>query len=266
MSKVEYYRPLARLPQNQRGVALAMVLWFIAAMSVLVMGTVYEARTDVRLAQVHVARAKAVAAGDGATRLHLAAFVEARGRSAEGRGRLPLRGEYRMGDVAVRLRMVPAGVLVDPFAAPARQLAELLSARGGLAAADAQKLADNVVKLRSALPGGGRYNRRMEVQEDLLRVPGFDRALLDALRDDIRAIPGGTGLAAGLAGDVDEAALAASESLFRVDAWVDYNGRQWLRRQWVSLQGGTGASALPWQVMRVEPPRVVGRSLPKAGT
>ena len=60
-------------PQGrQRGVALAVVMWFIAGMSLLVAGIVGHARVDLQLAQVHVARAKAVAAGDGAIRLALA--------------------------------------------------------------------------------------------------------------------------------------------------------------------------------------------------
>tara|TARA_R100001509_G_scaffold151295_2_gene110687 strand:+ start:487 stop:1293 length:807 start_codon:yes stop_codon:yes gene_type:complete len=262
---MEYSQPAGRLPHRQRGVALAMVVWFIAAMSVLVMGTVYESRTDVRLAQVHLGRAKAIAAGDGATRLHLAALIERRRGQGNNPGGMPLAADYRQGDTAVRVSVVPAGILVDVFAGPAEAIAGVLADGAGLAAADAQKLADNVVKWRAALPGGGRFARRMEVQEDLLRIPGFDRALLDAIRDDIRAMPGGRTAPVG-SRDVDLQSLLASETLLRVDALVDYNGRQWLRRHWVSLQGGGAGSVLPWQVLRTEPPRVVGMTYPKAGT
>ena len=43
----------------QSGVALAIVVWFLAAMSLLVSGIVFQAKVDTRMAQLHVARAKA---------------------------------------------------------------------------------------------------------------------------------------------------------------------------------------------------------------
>ena len=54
---------------RQRGIALAIVVWFIAGMSILVAGIVAQASVDTRMAQVHVARAKTAAAGDGAIML-----------------------------------------------------------------------------------------------------------------------------------------------------------------------------------------------------
>ena len=69
-------------PRAQAGVALAIVLWFIAGMSLLVAGIVSQARVDTHMAQLHVARAKVVAAGDGAIRLRLAELLTARGSPA----------------------------------------------------------------------------------------------------------------------------------------------------------------------------------------
>ena len=56
---------------GQKGVALAIVVWFIAGMSLLVAGIVSHARVDTQMAQLHIAKAKAVAAGDGAIQLML---------------------------------------------------------------------------------------------------------------------------------------------------------------------------------------------------
>ena len=60
---------------RERGVALAIVVWFIAGMSLLVAGIVSHARVDTQMAQLHVARAKAAAAGDGAIQLMMADLV-----------------------------------------------------------------------------------------------------------------------------------------------------------------------------------------------
>ena len=42
-----------RSPRRQGGVALAIVVWFIAGMSLLVAGIVADARVDTRMAQLH---------------------------------------------------------------------------------------------------------------------------------------------------------------------------------------------------------------------
>ena len=47
------YTPMA----GQKGVALAIVVWFIAGMSLLVAGIVSHARVDTQMAQLHIAKA-----------------------------------------------------------------------------------------------------------------------------------------------------------------------------------------------------------------
>ena len=78
---------------KQQGVALAIVVWFIAGMSLLVASIVSQATVDTRLAQLHVAKAEAAAAGDGAIQLMLAQRMfdptSAGGQSAN------LEGEFR---------------------------------------------------------------------------------------------------------------------------------------------------------------------------
>ncbi|MFV0277869.1 MAG: hypothetical protein ACK5HY_11870 [Parahaliea sp.] len=266
---------------RQRGVALAIVVWFVAAMSLLVAGIVALGRTDIRLAQSHVAQAKAEAAGDGAMQLMLARYFAARGDAGD-TARV-LSGSFRLGGVPVRVALVPASGLVDIRSAPLELLAALFRVRGGLDGGEARRLAEAVVQLRSRRTGG---LPQQVAPEDLLRVPGFSRTLLDAVRDDIRAVEAGsralrwdmasTGMldalseldsarATAILGQRDRAGggealarLAAAENLFRVDAMVSYGDNIWLRRRWVSLQGGGGHSALPWSYVRTEAPRVVG--------
>ena len=72
---------------GQKGVALAIVVWFIAGMSLLVAGIVSHARVDTQMAQLHIARAKAVAAGDGAIQLMLGERLFNQDRAADKQGR-----------------------------------------------------------------------------------------------------------------------------------------------------------------------------------
>ena len=273
---------------RQRGVALAIVVWFIAGMSLLVAGIVAEARVDSRMAQLHVARAKAVAAGDGAIQLMMADLLIAQSVGGE----LP-QGNYRLGDIEVRVLMVPSVGLVDLNSAPAEVLAALFGLVGGLDEDGAWLLAQGVVESRGAGPGQG--SARFDAVEDLLRVPGASRALLDAVRDFIAA--GGPGQGAtdwALAPEALQQVLAKTDpaqadsvrvrrgsaaasypgtagaqtagqaSAYRADAIVRYGDTLWLRRRWVAI-GTNPATALPWYTTRTEPPRVLAQDSYLAG-
>ena len=50
--------------------------------------------------------------------------------------------------------------------------------------------------------------------------------------------------------------LGGASGILRVDALVQYGDHTWLRRRWVD-PGGAGSGALPWNVLRIEPPRIV---------
>lgn len=279
---------VARHPDRQRGVAIAIVLWFIAAMSLLVAGIVHQGRMDLKLAQIHVAKAKVAAAGDGAVQLMMERFTSAPlDAGDQQRGKLPLAGRFRLGDTPVQVRMVPSSGLLDVFNSPPQVLAALFAYRGGLSAAQAKQLADNVIELRAPVLGRrgmrGSSTARLSTAEDLLRVPGFTRTLLDAISNDIRALRDGDGgrnrlnwaampedlLSAVSSGNPGRAAAIAGrrnasdsrlwnpreETLYRVDAVVQYGDQPWLRRLWVKVSPG-GQSELPWYVVRTEAPRV----------
>ena len=267
-------------PRAQAGVALAIVLWFIAGMSLLVAGIVSQARVDTHMAQLHVARAKVVAAGDGAIRLRLAELLTARGSPA-GEGSDAGGGYYRLGEDEVRVTLVPVAGLIDiNSAAPEVLLGLFLQA--GVEQDEAQALAENVLQSRSpaAAPGAPGGSGRLEAMEDLLRVPGMSRSLLDAVRDFIVVgTPAQGGMNWSVAPDevlavldrVDETraagvrarqgATAGNGALvlaraYRADAVLRYGGRNWLRRQWIEMSAASGGE-LPWSVVRTEPPRVL---------
>lgn len=274
---------------RQRGVALAIVVWFIAGMSLLVAGIVALAQVDVRTTQLHLARAKAVAAGDGAIQL---AMVERYGGSAQ-QTQSPQVSESReqVGDTQVLVRIYPATGFVDANHAPAEVLSALFATVGGLSPTDAGSLAANVVKWRAEPAAGtGRsvgVRQRFHSLEDMLRVDGVTRTILDAIRD--YAVAGDW-----MQGDMNwslapEQLLDALDSIdpqkgsvaqnrrqtmsqgstlgrgneafkgagvYRVDALLDYGGRTWLRRRWLSM-GGSTQSRLPWSVVHTEAPRIV---------
>jgi general secretion pathway protein K len=274
---------------KQRGIALAIVVWFIAGMSLLVVGMVSHVRVDTQMAQAHVARAKAVAAGDGAIQLMLADRL-LNVDSAAG-GAAALRGKYRLGNAEVTVTLYPATGFINIDTAPQKLLAALFLTVGQVSEGEANALADNVVKWRGGLAGtDGRQSRvhRFEAIEDLLRVEGMHRTLFDAIRDFIVVGQGGGGATdwvaapAGLlpvleqinpgevgavgrrreqmaransaAGSADYGPAQSLSGSFRADAVVKYGDQEWMRRRWVSLETSAGSS-LPWHFTRTEPPR-----------
>ena len=254
---------------KQRGVALAMVVWFLAAMSLLVSGIVYQAKLDVRLAQVHVARAEVEAAGDGAIRLALASMAAGRAGSAE----------YVVGDHRVRIEVTPSTGLININSASLDLLTFLFIEVGLLPPEQAKVVADNVIQWRSnSSSAGGQRGRaqNFDAVEDLIRVQGVGRVLFDRVRDYIVATSGGAGAidwsaappgllqqfakkyprevaAASRRQDrlADLVGSAGGSGNYRVDATVIYGDRAWLRRRWVTMRSSNNGE-LPWRVIRTE--------------
>jgi general secretion pathway protein K len=278
-------RPHARTGQS--GVALAVVVWFLAAMSLLVTGIVSHARVDTRMAQLHVAGAKATAAADGAILLYLADFASA--DEEDDRRAASMRRDLRVGDRTVAVEILPAAGLIDVGSASQKTLASLFRYRTGMDEEQAQFLAGNVVQSRASglgLAGAARGKVQVRAPEDLMRIDGVSRTLLDAIRDLVTVddgvrrgavnpayAPPAVLAALGLGddeGDLQptpgerEGALSSAGSggrlptrgLFRVDAWVQDGGSTWLRRRWVEF-GRTAKGEMPWQFNRTEPVRLV---------
>ncbi len=280
------WRPTAR--ECERGVALAIVVWFIAGMSLLVVGMVSQARLDTRMAQLHVARAKAVAAGDGAIRLMLAERLLLPQPAAADL----LQDDYQIGDTSVSVTLYPEAALINMNQASHQTLVALFEVLAGLPPDEANLLADNVVKWRGDLPGADNkksVRRYFKSAEDVLRVNGLSRTVFDAIRDYV--VVGNSRVSTTDWAQVPEALLAVLKEtqpeemqrvlqqrearseievespgnakrglsgLLRADALVHYGDQYWLRRHWVSLGSAGAGSALPWRFKRTEPPRVYG--------
>ena len=265
--------------ERQRGVALGIVVWFIAGMTLLVSGIIAEARIDTRMAQLHYFRAQAAAAGDGAINLALAEQEGMRASGQAGANRLQ---NYQIGPRSVEVRMIPAGVFVNISSEDLQGLRSLF----GLAASQAQQqgifwdgspaaLAAAVIEFRDGV--GGRRGSLFHSPEDLLRVPGVTRGVYEAVRNYITVgdLAGGfqggnqsvesklNQLTAAIQGDgpVLKGPTQHAANSLRIDAIVKIGDQQWLRRRWATLDEG-GYSMLPWRFARTEAARPVvnGRS------
>ncbi len=278
MARIDYVGAAMTVP-GQRGVALAIVLWFLAGMSLLVSGIVYQARIDTRMAQLHLARATVVSSGDGAILLMLADLVSSEPDNANADGsRL---GSFTVGKQTVEVELVPIAGLINLQGASANVLARLFVKRGHLAAGEAQNLADNMVKWRETPDGAlsGAPGGKLQSPEDVLQVTGMTRAVWDSIRDvvvvnhsgsadmpklavapdAVKAVFGDGAPTGQSSADVpveDGVVPGGLDKSYRVDAIVKYGGRAWLRRKWVDLGGGS-THQLPWSFTRIEAPRVL---------
>ena len=274
--------PRSRLWRRQRGVALALVVSFIAGLSLLVAGLVLTAKTDTRLARVHLARAQVTALGDGAINLLLGDVIDGRlsqtQAQTQAQSTLP-QARYVLGGAAVSVLALPENLLLDLSSASAEQFAALVEFSGLLAPEAAQLVARAVVHYRDG-DGASSMAHPLNSLEDILNVRGVNRVTLEALRDYV-TVSRGAGAARVDVADArvftqlqqcsprararredmlaseSESAPGAVSGAFRVDALVRQDRDVWLRRRWVRLGGGR--DGLPWTVTRTEPVRMVPR-------
>ena len=263
---------------RQAGVALAIVVWFIAGMTLLVSGIVSEAKIDTRMAQLHYFRAQASAAGDGAIKLALAAQL---GQKASGQAGTTGSLSYQVGIKTVEVRMIPAGFFVNISSAEIEDLRQLFTVTAADGQASPEALAQAVVAYRDGDNSNGDIKRNSRGKksrpnefyaiEDILKVPGISRQVFDRVRDYIvvaplsgdsvpESVPVQTRLkhidqALGGEGPLANNAVQHAADRLRIDAVVNLGDHQWLRRQWIALGDSGSASALPWQVMRIEAAR-----------
>lgn len=281
-------------PRNsEAGVALAILVWFLAAMSLLVAGIVMQARMDARLSGLHLNTARVEAAGDGAIQLALTNLLLLE-LDGEFSGRAAHYGAHSLGKLKVAVVLTPLSGLIDLNTSSEGLLSALFSSIEGLDDGEAYELAASVVMWRSAALGDGSdsLGGRFDVSEDLLMVEGVDRHIFEAVRDSIHVAPqGSTGvdwMSAPLSvlralGQVDEEMAmgliesrltkkvvyleppaginlayqqTVQSSSYRADALVILDNTVYLRRRWVD-RARVGADELPWLFFRTEAVRAV---------
>jgi general secretion pathway protein K len=238
-------------------------------------------------------KAKAVAAGDGAIQLMMAALESNQLKPFRGRG-VPVR-VFEVGDLQVTVHLVPTSGLIDLNGASKELLNKLFASAEDGAGTDTQLLADNVIKWRSQLRRGSRQRAQFQSIEDLLKVEGVDRALLSRVRDSMVAgktkrsgvdwMSAPRSVMAVLAGNNAAVVSAVVEGRengyspgqtiprgmnprfqsvgagndYRVDAVVSIGDKQWLRRRWVDAST-PGDGLLPWRYTATEAARALPQS------
>ena len=284
---------LARYGGSEAGVALAILVWFLAAMSLLVGGIVMQARVDAKLSGLHLATAQVEAAGDGAIQLALTDLLILE-RDGAFSNRSAHYEAHSLGKLEVGVVLTPLSGLIDLNMAPEGLLSRLFSSIDGIDESAAYALITSVVKWRSAAsqepsgsPGG-----RFEVMEDLLMVEGVDRDIFEAVRDSLYVAPqGSSGVDWASApasvlqalGEIDEKMVlglvksrvtedieyleppmdidlsyqeVVPSDSYRADALVVLDNTVYLRRRWVN-RAQRGADGLPWLFFRTEAVRAV---------
>lgn len=209
----------ASMQHEQQGVALALLLWMLAGLTLLVAGIVSLSRSDVQLTalQLDQARAQAVATGIAHAAMRDMYAMRLSGTLVSG----AQQGNYSLGGYSAKVNIVPASGLINVNAADPVVLSTLLQAAGGLEEEAARTLATAIVDWRSGVPeasgepeqspplaladsGRGTFH----VEEDLLRVPGLTRDLYEGIHRFVHTQP---------VAEVGVNLLAAPESL--LNAW-----------------------------------------------
>ena len=183
-----------RRQQNEQGVALAMLLWIVAALTLLVSGVVAMSRTDVQLTALQLAQARAEAAAEGAAHL-LMRDLRIEQQAGDYDGQSVLSRRYQLDGLAILGRAYPVSGLVNINSASPELLTDLFHYTGGLRAAEAETLARRVVQWRGDVTRSGEFEeeasqqgrRTFAVLEDLLKVNGLSRELYDRVSPALSA-------------------------------------------------------------------------------
>jgi len=154
------------------GMALIMVLWVTAALSIVVTGIGYAVRADVRQAAALRDSASARALGRAAIILALQELSATNTRQLD----RPQQARVTYGGMAIDVLALPLNGLVDINRAPVALLSALLQHAGEMAPDAAQNLAAGLVQLRSTRAPQGN-DGLFDAIEDLLEVPGVDYEL-----------------------------------------------------------------------------------------
>lgn len=192
------------LGARQRGVALVLVLWFVAALSIVAVSLSAVSRVDGRAVAILIAETRAVAAADAAIQLVLR-DIDADPTLVGGGGLLEAQVSFNGYDVTVSVR--PETAFVNLNQASHALLRDLIHRIGGEDESTADLLATAVAAWREpsvtgnlardyeAAGVGFRPRHGMFVApEDLLQVLGFEYPLYVKIRDFVTVHGGSPGV------------------------------------------------------------------------
>ncbi len=194
--------PIPRPSVRLRGAALVLVLWFVAALSVIALSLGGLSRSDVRGASLLASSVRAAAIGDAGIQLALLEldrdpqFIEDGGQA-----------EFIFDAQRIDVTVQPDTAFVNLNTAPVELLRDLLASAGELEPERADEVARSIDAWRGGDAGGdlaAAYEAagvafrprggRFESTEDLLQVLGVDYDLYARIRDLVTPYGAGTGL------------------------------------------------------------------------
>lgn len=202
-----------RRSYQERGVALLLVLWLVAAMAVTVAGAMALAREEVSVTGSRLNEAKAFAIGKAVARLAILDRLEALESSAILEedstvqfGRV-FSADYVIDGFTVRASVFPASGFVSLSEANAEIWAQLLVGLGGMSKAEAGQVAERIVETEMSAALGARrggfgaiFAARLngagggQFVEQLLSVEGMSRDIYDRIRRSVSPFGGEGGV------------------------------------------------------------------------
>ena len=276
---------------RQRGAALVLVMWLIAAMGITVGGALALAREEVGLASSRLGEAQAFALGKGIARL--AVLDRSRAQTAVDENGDPgsaglakiFRSRYEIDGLNVSATVYPASGFVSVAESDPEVWQQLLSGLGGLDDGAAATLAEQIVTSEletTASAGSGpagsfqafsryRVARSGVYVEQLLGIEGMNRAVYDRIRPSISPFNVGSGIDSNAAppemraafGGLDEGGDAADDTSPGLDQASGYYcveievaaspSEGFTQRVWVESRGSDQFSAV--RLRRIEKPR-----------
>jgi len=181
----------------QNGVALAVLLWMIAALALMAAGIVLMARVDVKLAQIQTRSSQVAALGDGLVNVAMRELIHLQ-QSGEYQTGQSLQWSLTFAEQNIVLRIVPSSGLVDINQASNELWRVLLAFGAGIDSADVELLLENIEQWRhpASVPDGEVAPRQgvFLAVEDLMLVDGMTREIFEKLRPFIHIYGGGTGI------------------------------------------------------------------------
>ena len=278
-------------PRCQKGAALVLVMWLVAAMAITVGGALALAREEVNLASARLGEAQTFVMGKGIARL--AVLDRARAREAvDDEGAVDqasvtrvFKTQYELDGFRIVATVYPASGFVSVAEADPEVWQQLLAGVGVLDEGSAASLAQRIVEteLKASVAGSGpagsfqRYSRDRQSRagifvEQLLGVEGMTRAVYDRIRPSISPFNVGSGVDAAAAppemraafgsGVEDESSLdsgpkpdaAEASGYYCVEIEVSTSPSEgFVQRIWVESHGSDEFSAV--RLARVEKPR-----------
>ncbi|MBA4501007.1 type II secretion system protein GspK [Marinobacterium marinum] len=187
---------------SQRGVVLPMLLWMVAALTLLVAGLVSQAKTDVRMVDHYRSQIETEALAYGA--LNQAMWdLAVQGMSLESQEDVGpiMERHYRMNGARMRVSWLPASGLISLNHASAELLHKMI---GSVLSSEDQtaEIVRGIMAYRQndtgktsesgwALPSSGEARQQFRVIEDLLKISGVTRDIYDRLQPVVHAFVDG---------------------------------------------------------------------------